>query len=122
MQEWCSDWFLSFSAIKQAKETYEKILRQLVFWEGGVISNEKNNPINIRKSLLRGIFLQVAFHDNRPKDTYANMSEQQPGLIAENSVMLDKKAPIIVFVTFSRTKRNYSLNVFAIEADWLFVS
>ncbi|XP_020829304.1 putative pre-mRNA-splicing factor ATP-dependent RNA helicase DHX32 isoform X1 [Phascolarctos cinereus] len=111
VEKWCTDHFLSSSALRTADSIRDELLDivrriELPYTEPAFGSEE--NTLNIKKALVAGYFMQIA-RDVDGSGNYLMLTHKQVAQLHPHSCYYDmKKIPEwVVFHTFSISENNY---------------
>lgn len=126
--QWCWENFINFRALKTAQHTRSQLVR-LMRRAGMQLNSTDTNDVeyseNIRRAVLSGYFMQVAFKEGRQrmasgysKDAYKVVKDNQMVVLHPSCGM--KSAPRwVVYDEFVMTKTNYVRTCSEVKGEWL---
>lgn len=118
-QQWCYDNFINFRSLKSADNVRQQLSRLMDKFNLPKVSTPFNSRlyyINIRKALVSGFYMQVAYL--LPKGFYLTMKDNQEVQI-HPSTCLEQKPQWVVYNEFVFTSKSYIRTVTEIKPEWL---
>ncbi|XP_057662681.1 putative pre-mRNA-splicing factor ATP-dependent RNA helicase PRP1 [Diorhabda carinulata] len=117
--QWCVKNFISYESLKLADNIRHQLFKVMDRLNLKSISSDptsKKYYQNIRKALVEGFFMQVAYLQK--KRLYMMIQDNQIALL-HPSTSLDPNPEWVIFNEFVLTKKKYIRTVTSIEPEWL---
>lgn len=122
VKRWCHEHFLSYRHLSSADNVRAQLKRIMETHGLELVSTpfeDKDYYTNIRRALLAGFFMQVAFRESSGK-VYRTIKDDQ-GVMLHPSTVLKTDYEWIVYNEFVLTSKQYIRTCTGIRPDWLLV-
>lgn len=119
-EKWCKQNFISYRSMNQAESIRNQLQNLMTKSNLNLISgdyNSKDYDVNIRKALLAGMFMQVAYHD---KSSHYHTVKDDQVVALHPSCCIDHKPKWVIYNEFVLTTKNFIRTVTEIKPEWLF--
>ncbi|ROT43449.1 pre-mRNA-splicing factor ATP-dependent RNA helicase PRP43 [Sodiomyces alkalinus F11] len=120
VKRWCHEHFLSYRHLSSADNVRAQLKRIMETHELKLISTpfeDKNYYTNIRRSLLAGFFMQVAFRESSGK-VYRTIKDDQ-AVMLHPSTVLKTDYEWVVYNEFVLTSKQYIRTCTGVRPEWL---
>ncbi|KAL9943090.1 DEAH-box ATP-dependent RNA helicase prp43 [Verticillium nonalfalfae] len=120
VKRWCHDHFLSYRHLQSADNVRAQLKRIMETHEVELMSTpfeDKNYYNNIRRAMLAGFFMQVAFRESSGK-VYRTIKDDQ-AVMLHPSTVLKTDYEWVVYNEFVLTSKQYIRTCTGVRPEWL---